>query len=219
MLEDRSSPCSLKGLCSLCLPKSLIDFFFVLFSWVNLFQLPQPHVFLILFSLISLFIFEQPHFVLPKKLLLKVKHFPSTSKSFFLISSSLPIPSYLLPCTSSHSHFFLPQTGTLKLPSPAAIPSPPVDSALPFPLFDFSSFLSANAWQRSPWLYIFIVIKLGQSPFAGTRSKWHSLAHVHTAKPSSSHNRMALSFLPIGNLPWQVLLSEPCPATASQSTP
>lgn len=146
--------------------------------------------------------------------------FPSTSKPFFLTSSSLPIHSYLLPCTSSHSHFFLPQTQTQRLPSPAANSSPPVASVLPPPLLDFFSFLGASTWQRrSHWLYVFIVIKLGQSPFSGTESKWHSLAHIHTAKLSSSHNRMALSFLPIGNSPWQVLLSEPCPDTVSESTP
>lgn len=50
---------------------------------------------------------------------------------------SLPIHSYLLPCTSSHSHL-LPQTPALSLPSPSAIPPPPVPSAFPSTQFDFS---------------------------------------------------------------------------------
>lgn len=108
----------------------------------------------------------------------------------------------------------------VKVSSPNAFSSPPVASALPSLLFDNFCFLDAKAWQRrSHWLYVFIVIKLGQCPFSGTKSKWHSLAPIHTAKLFSSHNRMALSFLPIGNSPWQVLFSEPYPDTASESTP
>lgn len=50
---------------------------------------------------------------------------------------SLPIHSYLLPCTSFHSHL-LPQTPALRLPSPSAIPPPPMPSAFPSTQFDFS---------------------------------------------------------------------------------
>lgn len=183
-------------------------------------QFPPSHFSLIFFfffffSLISFSIFDQkPHFIPPNK-----QQFPSPSKSFFTTSylSSHPfLPSSLhqLPLPSSTPNSSSQFTLSLCHPSPS--------SAFSFSVYTvwFFSFLGANAWQRrSCWLYVFIVIKLGQSPFSGTKSKWHSLAHVHTSKLSSSHNSMALSFLPTGNSPWQMLLSEPCPDMVSESTP
>lgn len=219
MLEDRSSPCSLKGLCSLCLPKGLIDLFCPILQ-----SSPFPvstistisHTF---FSHLILYFWKTSFCSTYKTPSQNKKAFPIHIQIFLpdlFISSHpfLPSPSHQLPLS-----IFPTPNWNSKITLSLCHPSPPVDSALPFPLLDFSSFLRANSWQRSPWLYVFIVIKLGQSPFAGTKSKWHSLAHVHTAKLSSSHNRMALSFLPIGNSPWQVLLSEPCPDIVSQSTP
>lgn len=197
---------------SLCLHKGPTDFFPLLLSC----QFPQLVFFSSFFfflPIIWFFIFDQqPHCVPLNKQQSPSKPFLTTSCLFPSVPTfslaQLPIP--FPPATNSSSEITL------------ILCHPFLSSAFSFPLSAvwFSLFLSASTWQRrSCWLYVFIVIKLGQSPFSGTESKWHSLARVHTAKLSSSHNRMALSFLPTGSSPWQVLLPEPCPDTVSEGTP